>query len=81
MKNRTVRAGGDSPGVDGQNKQLARCPSPHLTLLPGSSGLIWVTENPKGTSGPIGSPIGYDKIIQGSLDISMTLLQPDEGTI
>lgn len=63
MKNRTVRAGEDSPGVDGQNKQLARCPSPHLTLLPGSSGLIWVTENPKGTSGPIGSPIGYDKII------------------
>lgn len=61
MKNRTVRAGEDSPGVDRQNKQLARCPSPHLTLLPGSSGLIWVTENPKGTSGPIGSPIGYDK--------------------
>lgn len=48
-----LRGGGDSPP--------AGLPSPPFMLLPGSSGLAWVTESPYGKFRPCGKPFGYDR--------------------
>jgi hypothetical protein len=49
--------GGQPGGWGGRTEQTV------LLLLPGPSGLTWVTENPKGTPGTVGSVFGYDKTI------------------
>lgn len=85
MSSRTVRAGSSqSGGKRAENQQTDGFPNPDPLMLPGSTSLNGVSENSIRTEvrllDHMGSPLQDHKAIENSLRVTVTPLQPGEGT-
>ena len=67
-----------------ENQQTDGCPNPDPVMLPGSTSLNWVTENPISTEVRLldhtGSPSQDYKATESSLKVTVMSSKPGEGT-
>lgn len=86
MSSRPVRAGLGQPGSGAvaENQQTDGCPNPDPVMLPGSTSLNCVIENPISTEVRLldhtGSPSQDYKATESSLKVTMMSSKPGEGT-
>lgn len=85
MSIRTVRVGSSQPGGRrAENQQTDGFPNSDPLMLPGSTSLNRVSENSIRTEvrllDHMGSPLQDHKAIENSLRVTVTPLQPGEGT-